>query len=88
MEQSIRVNTKTRGRPKTTGKGHLVGVRLLPDLLAALDAFRAAHAGELSRPEAVRLLVRRGLDAPLCCEPRTDPPPPLSNIPLLGLSDR
>lgn len=38
-------------------------VRVQPDLLAALDAFRAAHDVELSRPEAVRLLVSDGLKA-------------------------
>jgi len=43
-------------------------VRVHPDLLAALDAFRAAQDGKPSRPEAVRLLVRRGLDAPLTPE--------------------
>ena len=68
MAKSIDVNANKRGRPKTTGTGRLVGVRLLPDLLAAVDAFRAAQAGALSRPEAVRLLVRRGLDAPLTPE--------------------
>ncbi len=68
MAKSIDVNAKKRGRPKTTGSGHVVGVRILPELLAALDAYRAAQAGDLSRPEAVRRLIRRGLDAPLMPE--------------------
>ncbi len=57
MSKSIDVNANKRGRPKTTGTGRLVGVRLLPDLLAAVDAFRAAQAGDLTRSETVRLLV-------------------------------
>jgi hypothetical protein len=32
-------------------------LRVPPDLLAALDKFRAEQAGNMSRPEAVRLLV-------------------------------
>ncbi len=63
MAKSIDVNANKRGRPKTTGTGHVVGVRLLPDLLTALDAYRAGQAGDLSRPEAVRLLVSDGLKA-------------------------
>jgi hypothetical protein len=69
MAKSIDVNANKRGRPKTTGTGRLVGVRLLPDLLAAVDAFRAAQAGDLTRSETVRLLVRRGLNAPITPEP-------------------
>jgi len=57
--KSIRVNTKKRGRPKTTGKGQLVGVRLHADQLTALDIF-AAEQG-LTRPAAVRLAVREFL---------------------------
>lgn len=61
MPQSIRDNPKKRGRPKTTGKGRMLGVRVQADLLAALDRFRDSHDRELSRPEAVRLLVSEGL---------------------------
>ena len=49
-----------RGRPRTGGAAITVGVRLLPDLLEPLDRFRAAQGG-LSRPEAIRLLLRDGL---------------------------
>ena len=56
MAQETSVSKKRRG-PAPTGQGVPLMVRVHPDLLAALDAFRAAQAGELSRPEAVRLLV-------------------------------
>ena len=61
MLKSIRANTKTRGRPITTGRGHLVGVRLLPPLLTALDKFIANTPGELSRPEAIRAILAERL---------------------------
>ncbi|GAY19716.1 hypothetical protein SFOMI_0236 [Sphingobium fuliginis] len=41
----------------------MVGVRLQPDDLAALDAWVEAQDGEPSRPEAVRKLMRLGLAA-------------------------
>lgn len=61
MDQSIRATTKKRGRPKTTGKGAPIQVRLQPDLLAALDAFLAERPDIKSRPEAVRLLLSDAL---------------------------
>lgn len=62
MRASISDNTKKRGRPKTTGKGVLVGVRLLPKLLASVDAWIAAQPDpKPSRPEAVRTLVEAAL---------------------------
>ena len=59
MAKSISVNAK-RGRPKTTGTGTVVGVRMLPDQLASLDAWIKHQPGELSRPEAVRRLLEEG----------------------------
>lgn len=55
---------RPRGRP-ATGKGEQVNVRLLPDLLAALDK-QVAETGAESRAEAIRQIVtaflkRRGL---------------------------
>ena len=62
MGRSISINTKGRGRPRTTGTGHLVGVRLLEDRLAAIDAWIAAQPEpKPSRPEAIRHLVELGL---------------------------
>jgi hypothetical protein len=63
MRKAISDNTKKRGRPKSTGRGELVGVRLLPEPLAALDAWIAKQREELSRPEAIRRLVEAGLKA-------------------------
>jgi hypothetical protein len=60
MAKSIRVSTKKkRGRPVTTGKGTLVGVRLQPDLLKALDKW--AKLNDINRPEAIRRLIEQGL---------------------------
>jgi hypothetical protein len=61
MAKSIRVNTKKRGRPKTTGKGELIGVRILPPLLKELDAWIAGHGNPMSRPHAIRRLVEHAL---------------------------
>ena len=65
MAKSIRVNPKKkRGRPVTTGKGTLIGVRILDAPLAALDDWIAKQKEpELSRPEAIRRLVELGLRA-------------------------
>lgn len=56
------MTSKKRGRP-ATGQGVLLGVRLQPDLLAALDAWVDAQQ-ELkpSRPEAIRILLREVLE--------------------------
>lgn len=63
MAKSIRVITKKRrGRPVTTGKGTLIGVRLLDAPLATLDAWIVKHGEpDLTRPEAMRRLVEIGL---------------------------
>ena len=48
----------------TTGKGTLIGVRLLDEPLAELDAWIARQEQpDLSRPEAIRRLVEIGLKA-------------------------
>ena len=60
MSDGGRISRGRRRGPPPTGKGQLVGVRLLPDLLGPLDAFRSQQGG-LSRPEAIRLLLRDGL---------------------------
>ena len=62
MGKSISASTKRRGRPVTTGTGTTIGVRMLDDRIAALDAWIAKQKEpELSRPEAIRRLVERGL---------------------------
>jgi hypothetical protein len=64
MPKSVRVNTKKRGRPKMTGKGELIGVRLLPPLLKKLDAWITGQVPRPSRPEAIRGFLKRGLAGP------------------------
>src|SRR5258705_12187960 len=63
MAKSISVNPKKkRGRPVTTGKGTLIGVRILDDPLAALDGWiEKQKEPDLKRPEAIRRLVELGL---------------------------
>jgi hypothetical protein len=61
MAQSISDIKKSRGRPVTTGTGTPVVVRLQPDQLARIDAWRS-KAGE-TRPGAIRKLVDKGLSA-------------------------
>lgn len=62
MTRSITGNKK-RGRPPTTGVGTQIGERWHDAELAEIDAWRAAQPEPLSRSEAVRQLVRIGLDA-------------------------
>ncbi len=52
--------TRKRG-PKPTGQGQLVGVRLHPPELAALDQWIATQPDNPTRPEAVRRLIRIAL---------------------------
>jgi len=47
--------------PPATGKGLLVGVRLQPPQLKALDAWIATQTKKMSRPEAVRKLLDSAL---------------------------
>ena len=65
MGKPLRVITKKRrGRPVTTGKGTLIGVRLLDAPLATLDAWISRQKEpDLTRPEAIRRLVELGLKA-------------------------
>ena len=61
MSSSTRDNTKRKRAQQT---GTLVGVRLQPDGLAALDAFIAQSAEPgASRPEAIRTLMGEALNA-------------------------
>jgi hypothetical protein len=63
MAKSIRdiPKKKRRGRPKTTGRGEGILVRLHDDALKSLDAWSHAQEDEPSRPEAIRRLVELGL---------------------------
>ncbi len=64
MKVSIRASTKKRGRPKTTGKGQQIGVRLLPPDLFALDAWISRQPDpKPTRPDAIRRLVKKAISA-------------------------
>jgi hypothetical protein len=56
MKKSINVIKKGRGRP-ATGQGTLVGVRLQPAHLEALDAWIATQNPPVTRPEAIRAMM-------------------------------
>jgi hypothetical protein len=61
MTGSISDNTKPRGRPKTTGKGVLIGVRMSAAELELLDQFIAEQKPDMTRPEALRHAFREWL---------------------------
>ena len=52
---------KKRGRPRTTGRGTLVGVRLRSEDLAAIDDWAASQDDKPARAETIRRLIRKGL---------------------------
>jgi hypothetical protein len=61
MKKSIKVASKTRGRPFTGGRDPGVHIRLPKDMLAAIDE-RSVKEGT-NRSEAIRRLVELGLKA-------------------------
>jgi metal-responsive CopG/Arc/MetJ family transcriptional regulator len=61
VDQEKTVLTRRRG-PKPTGKGQLIGIRLQPDLLDALDADIESTDCDMSRPEAVRRILAEWLE--------------------------
>jgi hypothetical protein len=67
MAKSITVNKKRRGRPTLYAGGGgqgapLIGVRVPPLTLAAIDGWIARQKVDLSRPEAIRRLVEMALE--------------------------
>ena len=64
MPPSVGDKPARRGRPPKGGRGHLVGVRLQPDKLAALDSWIAQQPGKPTRPEAIRMIVGEKLQWP------------------------
>ena len=56
MSKSINVIKKSRGRP-ATGQGTLIGVRLQPSQLRALDAWIKKQDSPVTRPEAIRAMM-------------------------------
>jgi hypothetical protein len=68
------IHKKKRGRPVTTGRGTLVGVRLLDMPLATLDAWISKQKEpNLSRPEAIRRLIELGLTVKTPARPASKP---------------
>ena len=61
MERQSRRKGKRRG-PLPTGKGTLIGVRLQPGDLLALDRWIQQQGEHQTRPEAIRKLVHTGLE--------------------------
>jgi hypothetical protein len=61
MAKSIRVIKKSRGRPRTTGTGTLIGIRFQEPSLDRIDQWAAAQDDEPGRPEAIRRLVEQAL---------------------------
>jgi hypothetical protein len=57
--QSV-ITRKKRG-PPATGKGTLIGVRLQPRDLSALDQWIDVQSEKITRPEAIRRLVEHAL---------------------------
>ena len=57
MKKSIRVIKKSRGRPKTTGSGTLIGVRFHDEALAEIDRWAGDQEDSPGRPEAIRRLM-------------------------------
>jgi hypothetical protein len=60
MAKQKRSKAKRRGRPVTTGRGALVGIRCHKAFLDRVDKWRAAQGG-LSRPAAIQQLAELGL---------------------------
>lgn len=55
------ITQKRKRGPAPTGKGQLLGVRLHDDILSPLDDFIDLLGGDVSRPEAVRQILRDAL---------------------------
>jgi len=58
---SLIPRTLRKRGPPATGKGHLVGVRLQPPQLSALNAWIEDQPKKMSRPEAVRQILAKAL---------------------------
>ncbi|MBF0877290.1 ribbon-helix-helix protein, CopG family [Gluconobacter cerevisiae] len=62
MSNAISVHQKKkRGRPPENGRDPLISTRMPEQDVAALEAWAAAH--NLSRSEAIRRLIQKGLDS-------------------------
>ena len=57
----LKIKLKKRRGPLPTGKGTLIGVRLQPNDLKALDFWIRNLANGTTRPEAIRHFVKSGI---------------------------
>jgi hypothetical protein len=64
-ESACKLNTEFNqmGHPKTSGPDDCQVVRMQSDQIAAIDAWISAQSVKISRPEAIRRLVQKGLQA-------------------------
>jgi len=67
------VITKKRRGPLPTGKGTLIGVRLQPAQLVALDSWIAKQSAPMTRPKAIRAMMETILHI-LSKDPGEKPP--------------
>lgn len=61
MKTPIKVAPKKRGRPPTGGRHPIVPTRFPADQIMAIDAWAASAGADVTRSEAIRRLVERGL---------------------------
>ena len=63
MAKSVenKIEKRRRGRPVTTGRTTIIGVRMPDQPLKAIDAWASAQDDKPLRPEAIRRLVEIGL---------------------------
>ena len=74
MGSSISASAKKRGRPATTGTGHTIGVRMLPEQLRPLDAWIADQPDpKPTRTAAIRKAVDDWLTGQGYVRHREDP---------------
>ena len=74
------LSQKGRRGPAPTGKGLLIGVRVQPELLAWLDAKRAAFDPELTRPQMMRRVLEEVMKAEAPIEPPAPKKKPLRRV--------
>lgn len=68
MAKSIEVNQNRRGRP-ATGRDPVVAVRLPEALLTRLDGVRGPSGAQITRSEAIRLVLERALKSSKAAKP-------------------
>jgi len=60
-KKAKRKKGNTRGPLRKTGPGRVIGVRVLPSLLARIDEWAARQDEKTTRPDAMRRLIERAL---------------------------